>query len=102
MGNIQEIKIGSIYKKKMDEAEDVTPKGGMAFRPKYFIVIGSAEYGYYVAYVLINKSINEKYICTKELLDCQYPLRVKDYPGIFTIDPSLVNLARIREMSACH
>lgn len=102
MGNIQEIKIGSIYKKEMDEAEDVTPKGGMAFRPKYFIVIGSAEYGYYVAYVLINKSINEKYICTKELLDCQYPLRVKDYPGIFTIDPSLVNLARIREMSACH
>lgn len=76
MGNIQEIKIGSIYKKKMDEAEDVTPKGGMAFRPKY--------------------------ICMKELLDCQYPLRVKDYPGIFTIDPSLVNLARIREMSACH
>lgn len=28
----------------------------------------------------------------------QYPLRVKDYPAIFDIDPSYANLARIREM----
>lgn len=98
MGEDQGIKIGSIYKKNMDESEDITPKGGMSFRPKYFVIVGSSEHGYYVAYVLVNKSINTNFICTKELLDTQYPLRIKDYPGIFTIDPSYLNLSRIREM----
>lgn len=31
-------------------------------------------------------------------MDLQFPLRVSDYPNIFDIDPSYVNLARIREM----
>jgi hypothetical protein len=92
------ITVGSIYRMSMDEEQDVTPKDGMKFRPKYFIIIGSAEYGYYIAYVLINKSINKNYIYTKELLDCQYPLSTKDYPRIFKINPSYVNLARIREI----
>lgn len=98
MGNDCAIRLGSIYRKKMDGADDVTPKGGMSFRPKFFVIIGSVEDGYFVAYVLVNKSINEKFICSRELLDCQFPLRVKDYPGIFTIDPSYLNLSRIREM----
>lgn len=98
MGNDYVIRVGSIYRKKMDETDDVTPKGGMSFRPKFFVIVGSAEDGYFVAYVLVNKSINEKFICSKELLDCQFPLRIKDYPGIFTIDPSYLNLSRIREM----
>ena len=68
MGDSQGIKIGSIYKKNMDKSEDITPKGGMTFRPKFFVVIGSAEYGYYIAYVLVNKSINENFIYSKELL----------------------------------
>lgn len=92
------VDIGSIYKMNLDQQDDVTPKDGMNFRPKYFIIIGNADSGYYVAYVLINKSINEKHLCSKELLDCQFPLRVKDYPHILKIDPSYANLARIREM----
>ncbi|WP_455625144.1 hypothetical protein [Parabacteroides sp.] len=98
MEDSQGVRVGSIYKKNMDKSEDITPKGGMTFRPKFFVVIGSAEYGYYIAYVLVNKSINENFIYSKELLDCQYPLRTQDYPGIFTIDPSYLNLSRIREM----
>ena len=92
------VEIGSIFRMNLDEKDDVTPKGGIDFRPKFLVVIGSAEYGYYVAYVLVNKSINEKYNYSKELKDCQFPLHVKDYPGIFKIDPSYVNLARVREM----
>ena len=95
---VEDIEIGSIYRINLDEKDDVTPKDGLDFRPKFFIVIGSAEYGYYVAYVLINKSINAKYLYTKALLNHQYPLRVKDYPAIFNIGPSYANLARIREM----
>lgn len=97
-GGCHTIEVGSIFRMNLDERDDVTPKGGLDFRPKFFVVIGSAEDGYYVAYVLVNKGINEKYNYSKELKDCQFPLRVKDYPGIFTLDPSYVNLARIREM----
>ena len=92
------IEIGSIFRMNLDEKDDVTPKGGIDFRPKFLVVVGSAEYGYYVAYVLVNKGVNEKYNYSKELKDCQFPLRVKDYSGIFRIDPSYINLARIREM----
>lgn len=94
----QAVGVGMIYKMNLDEIDDVTPKGGLTYRPKYFIIIGSADYGYYVAYILINKSINLKYSYSKELLDCQFPLRVNDYPNIFNIDPSFANLSRIREM----
>lgn len=92
------VEIGSIFRMNLDEKDDVSPKDRIDFRPKFLVVIGSAEYGYYVAYVLVNKSINEKYNYSKELKDCQFPLHVKDYPDIFKIDPSYVNLARIREM----
>lgn len=91
-------RIGAIYRMNMDKEQDVTPKGLLDFRPKYCIIIGNAEYGFYVAYVLINKSINNHFIYTKELLDLQFPLRVSDYPNIFKIDPSYVNLGKIREM----
>ena len=92
------VEIGSIFRMNLDEKDDVTPKGGIDFRPKFLVVIGSAEYGYYVAYVLVNKSINEKYNYSKELKDCQFPLHMKDYSDILKIDPSYVNLAGIREM----
>lgn len=50
---IEGIEVGSIYRVELDEKDDVTPKDGMDYRPKFFIVIGNADYGYYVAYVLI-------------------------------------------------
>lgn len=93
-----EIEVGYIYRINLDEKDGITPKGGIDYRPKFFIVIGSADYGYYVAYILINKSINKNYLYTKELLNCQFPLRVKDYPEILKIDPSYANLAKIREI----
>ena len=65
-GNVE---IGSIYKMNLDQQDDVTPKNGIDFRPKYFIIIGNADYGYYVAYILINKSINNNFLYSKELLD---------------------------------
>ena len=43
------VEIGSIYKMNLDQQDDVTPKNGIDFRPKYFIIIGNADYGYYVA-----------------------------------------------------
>lgn len=32
------------------------------------------------------------------MLNSQFPLYVKDYPGILKIDPSYANLAKIREI----
>lgn len=96
--NQEQTIVGAIYKIKMDLKDGVTPKNGMTFRPKFFVIVGTAEYGYYVAYILVNKDINEKFIDSKELLDCQFPLKMKDYKGIFKIDPSYANLSKIREM----
>lgn len=52
--DINEIEVGAIYKINLDENDEVTPKGGMDYRHKFLIVIGHADYGYYVAYILEN------------------------------------------------
>lgn len=98
IANSGKIEIGAIYRMNLDENDEVTPKDGMNYRPKFLIIVGNADYGYYVAYVLVNKNVNQKFLYSKELLDCQYPLHMKDYPEIFKIDPSFANLAKIREI----
>lgn len=94
------IEIGSIYRCNLDQKDDITPKDGMDFRPKFFVVIGNPDYGYYIAYVIINSETNTKFITTKELLDAQFPLKHEDYPSIFPKDVSYLNLAKIRKMEA--
>lgn len=46
------VKVGMIYKMNLNETDSITPKGGLDYRPKFFIIIGSADYGYFVAYIL--------------------------------------------------
>ena len=60
IANSGKIEIGAIYRMNLDENDEVTPKDGMNYRPKFLIIVGNADYGYYVAYVLVNKSVNQK------------------------------------------
>ena len=41
----QTIEIGQIYRIKADESNGITPKAGMLFRPKYFVVVGFDNQG---------------------------------------------------------
>lgn len=93
-------KIGEIYSLPLGKEDDITPKGRYDHRIKYCVVIATPEYGYYVAYLVIDHEINEKFNPTKLLKDCFYPLSKKDYPGFIRscYDPSWLDMSKIREM----
>lgn len=95
------IEIGSIFKCNLNAEDGITPKGGYDSRSKFFVVIGNPEYGYYVAYVIVNSEYNTKFITTRELLDAQFPLKREDYPEIFKKkETSYLDLSKIRKMDA--
>ncbi|MBD5180664.1 MAG: hypothetical protein HDT01_05130 [Bacteroidales bacterium] len=100
MDNQREIQLGDIYHIPLTRDDDVTPKGGYDHRKKYCFVVGFSEYGFYVAYFLMNSEVNTKYINTFERLSCQYPLSHTDYPTIIKPDkdPSFLDLGHVREI----
>lgn len=96
------INIGDIYSIALTRADDVTPKGPYDSRRKYCFILGFTEYGYYVAYFLMNSHINSNFINTHDLLSCQYPLSMSDYPEIIVPekDPSYLDLGHIRVLES--
>ena len=100
MDSQREIQLGDIYFIPLTRDDDVTPKGGYDHRNKYCFVVGFSEYGFYVAYFLMNSEVNKKYINTFERLSCQYPLAHADYPSIILPekDPSYLDLGHVREI----
>lgn len=100
MDGPRQIKLGDIFYISLTQEDDVTPKNGMDHRYKYCFVVGFSEYGFYVAYFLMNSQVNQRYINTHDLLSCQYPLSHKDYPAIIIPekDPSYLDLGHVREI----
>lgn len=100
MDDTRPIQLGDIYYIPLTQDDDVTPKGGLDHRNKYCFVVGFSEYGFYVAYFLMNSEINLKYINTHDRLSCQYPLTHADYPAIIKPDkdPSYLDLGHVREI----
>lgn len=100
MSTQRQINLGDIYYIPLTQDDDVTPKGGLDHRNKYCFIVGFSEYGFYVAYFLMNSEINQRHINTYELLSCQYPLSHADYPAIIKPDkdPSYLDLGHVREM----
>ena len=56
------IEIGQIYKIKADERNDITPKAGMPFRPKYFVVVGFDNQGNVYGGVVFDSEINRDFV----------------------------------------
>lgn len=56
------IEIGQIYRIKADESNSITPKSGMTFRPKYFVVVGFDNQGNIYGGVVFDSDINRNYI----------------------------------------
>lgn len=100
MATGRNIQLGDIYYIPLTREDDITPKGGYDHRNKYCFVVGFSEYGFYVAYFLMNSEINGKFINTFERLSCQYPLTHADYPSIIRPekDPSYLDLGHVREI----
>lgn len=92
--------IGNIYKIPLRKEDSITPKNGYDSRTKFCVVIATPDFGYYVAYLVIDHEINERFNPTKELKDNFFPLRRKDYPSFIRkqYDPSWLDMTKIREM----
>lgn len=92
--------IGEVYKIPLRKEDDITPKNGYNSRAKFCVVIATPDYGYYVAYLIIDHQINEKFNPSKELKDSFFPLSQKDYPNFIRpeYDPSWLDMTKIREM----
>lgn len=96
------ITVGEIYGLNLDKNDGITPKYGYNSRYKFCVVVGCPDYGYYVAYLIVDHEINEKFNNTRLLKDNFFPIKRSDYPNIILekYDPSWVDMTEIREMTA--
>lgn len=94
--------VGDIIKIPLRREDNITPKHGFQERNKYCVVIGTPDFGYYVAYLIVDHAINLKFNPSKILIDNFFPLSKKDYPQFIEdrYDPSWLDLTEIREMEA--
>lgn len=92
--------IGEIYRVSLRKEDSITPKYGYDSRSKFCVVIATPDFGYYVAYLVVNHEINEKFNPSKVLKDNFFPLSRKDYPDFIKqqYDPSWLDMTKIREM----
>ena len=56
------IEIGQIYRIKADEKNDITPKTGMLFRPKFYVVMGFDNLGNVYGGVVFDSDINRNFV----------------------------------------
>ena len=58
----QSVRIGGVYKIKADEMNGITPKDGLDFRYKHFVVMGVAEDGSVYGCVTFNSELNRDFL----------------------------------------
>ena len=73
------VEIGQIYRIKADERNEITPKGGMSFRPKFFVIVGFDDQGNIYGGVVFDSEINRDYI-SHEFEDFFLPISKSKYP----------------------
>lgn len=95
--DMSSIEIGDIIYVPLDEQDGLTLKNGYKDRNKYIVIIGFTPEGVAIGALLINSEINPSKR-SAELLDCQYPLLVRDYRHILDYD-SWLDCSDIFELS---
>ena len=95
--NISSIKVGDIIYIPLDEEDGLTLKKGYKDRLKYIVIIGFTPEGVAVGALLINSEIDPSNH-SKEFLDCQYQLQVRNYRAILDYD-SWLDCSDIFEIS---
>ena len=90
-------KIGDIIYVPLDEEDGLILKDGYKDRNKYIVIIGFTPEGVAIGALLINSEIDSSKR-SEELLDCQYPLMVRNYRDILDYD-SWLDCSDIFELS---
>lgn len=62
----REIKVKDVYLIKANEENDITPKGGLAFRNKFFVVMGINDEGDLFGCVVFDSEINRDFVRREE------------------------------------
>ena len=83
--DMSSIKVGDIIYVPLDEEDGLTLKKGYKDRLKYIVIIGFTPEGVAVGALLINSEIDPSNH-SKEFLNCQYPLQVRNYREILDYD----------------
>ena len=76
--NDQTVEIGQIYRIKANEQNEITPKEGFLFRPKYFVVIGFDTLGNVYGGVVFDSNINRDFI-SPDFVDFFLPIPSSRY-----------------------
>lgn len=95
--DMSSIKIGDIIYVPLDEEDGLNLKNGYKDRKKYIVIIGFTPEGVAIGSLLINSKIDPSKR-SEELLNCQYPLLVRNYPDILNYD-SWLDCSDIFELS---
>ena len=83
--DMSSMKIGDIIYVPLDEEDGLILKDGYKDRLKFVVIIGFTPEGVAVGALLINSEI-DPLKRSQELLDCQYPLLLRDYRHILSYD----------------
>lgn len=95
--DISSVEIGDIIYVSLDEEDGLTLKDGYKDRNKYIVIIGFTPEGIAIGALLINSEI-ALVKRSEELLNCQYPLMVRNYRNILDYD-SWLDCSDIFELS---
>lgn len=95
--DMSSVKIGDIIYVPLDEDDGLTLKDGYDDRLKYIVIIGFTSEGVAIGALLINSEIDPSKR-SAELMDCQYPLLVRNYRDILDYD-SWLDCSDIFELS---
>ena len=95
--DMSSVRIGDIIYVPLDEDDGQTLTGGYDTRKKYIVIIGFTPEGIAVGALLINSEIDPSKR-SQEMMDCQYPLLLRDYRGILDYD-SWLDCSDIFELS---
>lgn len=92
----EDIRIGDIFRIRMDESNGIIPKDGLDFRPKFFIILGCAPDGTLYGGVVINKAVNPNIPEAKQKLHME--IQRKDY-GFLTREKSYIDCSKVMQVS---
>ena len=95
--DMSSVKIGDIIYVPLDEEDGLKLKDGYNDRDKYIVIIGFTPEGVAIGALLINSKIDSSKR-SEELLNCQYPLLVRNYRTILSYD-SWLDCSDIFELS---
>lgn len=89
------IKVGNVYRIKMDERNGIKPKAGDSSRNKFFIVLGFDSEGNAYGGVIINSDINQN--IPQSMKDWHMPIKCSKYS--FLEHDSFVDCSKLKTVS---